>query len=148
MVGAILEEEDSMQVSELMTPNPITVEHTVTIREAMGLLHEYDMRHLPVVDEDSLRGMLSDRDVRRYMPALTPDEDYEPLAVERLDDPVSAAMRGTVATVNPEDDISAAIDLMVDWKIGAIPVIEEGSDRKLVGIVSYVDVLRAARGTL
>jgi acetoin utilization protein AcuB len=49
-----------------------------------------------------------------------------------------------VVTVNPESDVAEVIDLMIEHKIGAVPVVEADSTR-LVGIVSYVDALRAAR---
>jgi CBS domain-containing protein len=49
--------------------------------------------------------------------------------------------------VNPGDDLVEAIDLMIEHQIGAVPVVESGST-ELVGIVSYVDALRAARELL
>jgi acetoin utilization protein AcuB len=49
--------------------------------------------------------------------------------------------------VDPETEVSEAIDLMIEHRIGALPVVEPDST-KLVGIVSYVDVLRAARDLL
>jgi acetoin utilization protein AcuB len=53
-------------------------------------------------------------------------------------------MTSDVITVHPESDASEAIDLMIEHRVGALPVVEPDST-KLVGIVSYVDALRAAR---
>jgi len=58
--------------------------------------------------------------------------------------PVAQLMSADVLTVNPEDELSDAIGLLLEHEIGATPVVEPGS-KKLVGIVSYVDASRAAR---
>ena len=49
--------------------------------------------------------------------------------------------------VTPGDDLVEAIDLMIEHRIGAVPVVDDGGT-ELVGIVSYVDALRAAREAL
>jgi acetoin utilization protein AcuB len=56
-------------------------------------------------------------------------------------------MASDVVAVNATDDLIEAIDLMIEHRIGAVPVVETGSSA-LVGIVSYVDVLRTARDLL
>jgi CBS domain-containing protein len=73
-------------------------------------------------------------------------ESYERLQV-RLRAPVAEVMSANVLTVTPETDLSEIVDLMVEEKVGALPVVETERD-VLVGMVSYVDVLRAARDAL
>ena len=134
-----------MLVRDLMTSDPVRIPESRTLREAEHLMREYDMRHVPVVNtEGDLVGILSDRDLRSYMPfdAQMGVPDLE--AIEKRSEPVTAAMQPQPISVSPEDEVTAVIDLMVEWKIGAVPVVEAGTDQ-LVGIVSYVDVLRAAR---
>lgn len=131
-----------MNIEEIMTPNPESVLVMDSIANAINKLFELDVRHLPVVDEnDELVGMLSDRDLRSYslpyaMEYTGPDE-----ADERSAAPVSEVMQGDVIAVGTDADISEVVSLMIDHKVGAIPVIDslEGG---LVGIVSYIDVLR------
>jgi len=65
-------------------------------------------------------------------------------AIERRSDPVSSAMQADPLYVRPDAGLGEVIDLMVQWKVGAIPVLEQGSE-KLEGIISYVDVLKASR---
>ena len=114
---------------ELMTESPTVVDATATLRNAIEKLQALDVRHLPVVDpEGQLVGMLSDRDLRSYT------------AVLPLDASVSSAMSTDVIAVDLEADVAEIIDLMLDNKIGAVPVLD--SDDVLVGIISYVDVLR------
>jgi acetoin utilization protein AcuB len=92
----------------------------------------------------SLVGVLSDRDLREFSQPY--DMQFENLTTsnEREATPVSDVMAGDVISANPEDDIGELIDTMIDQKVGAIPIVDpiEGN---LVGIVSYIDILRAAR---
>lgn len=137
-----------MLVRELMTQDPVRIPETRSLRDAEALMREYDMRHIPVVNpEGFLVGILSDRDLRSYMPwdAQMGVPNLE--AIEKRSEPVTAAMQPDPISVTPEDGVHSVIDLMVEWKIGAVPVVESGSEI-LVGIISYVDVLKAARPSL
>jgi len=112
---------------DLMTESPAVIEVTATLRSAVDRLQALDIRHLPVIDDDGeLVGMLSDRDLRGSAPA---------------DAAVATVMSADVIAVDEEADAAEIVDLMIDNKIGAVPVID--ADRTLVGIVSYVDLLRA-----
>jgi acetoin utilization protein AcuB len=126
---------------ELMTENPVTVPATARVRQAVQLLQTLDIRHLPVVGEDGeLIGMLSDRDLRSLsVPYLVADEYVGNISAAR-DMAVASLMTGDVLSVTPDADASDIVELMLDFKIGAVPVTE--SDGTLVGIVSYVDLLR------
>ena len=120
-----------MIAKDLMTANPKTIGPHTRVREAVDLLDRLDVRHLPVVDaEGALVGMLSDRDVR-------------PLAFSSANEPVVSVMSSSVVAIEEEDDAEDAVDLMLENKIGAVPVID--GEGVLVGIISYVDVLREAR---
>jgi acetoin utilization protein AcuB len=135
--------EPPMLVQDIMTPNPYSVSVTTSVRQVLHALAEADVRHLPVVDEGALVGIVSDRDLRAL--GTLDGELSRPSAVrEALAQPASSVMSANVITVNPESDVAEAIDLMIEHRIGALPVVEADST-KLVGIVSYVDALRAAR---
>jgi len=136
-----------MQVREIMTKNPEIVEETDLIRDALGKMLELDVRHIPVVRSGKLVGMLSDRDIRDYsLPAS--EEYYEPAnARAKLDQSVATIMSADVTSVFQNTTLLEMVDLMIDDKYGALPVIE-GSDERLVGIVSYIDVLKAVRSYL
>jgi acetoin utilization protein AcuB len=133
-----------MNVADVMTADPVTVGPTETVRDAMATLYELDIRHLPVVDGSRLVGMLSDRDLRaQSLPAVT-ESDLPGVARTIQAQPVSELMQSDIVTVGPEDDLADAVDLMIDHKVGAVPVVDAENDR-LVGIVSYIDVLQVAR---
>jgi acetoin utilization protein AcuB len=125
-----------MVVQDIMSQNPYSVGGGESLGDATRKLLEADVRHLPVIDEGSLVGMLSDRDIRGALP-------YDP-ADPRMAVPVTNVMSGDVISVTPETSVEELIDLMIEHKVGAIPVVEPDS-AQLVGIVSYVDALRAAR---
>jgi acetoin utilization protein AcuB len=133
-----------MLVSELMTPQPKTLDVTGTVREAVALLADLDVRHLPIMEGQDLVGIVSDRDLREL---LGPESDDPEQRARRLDAPVTSAMSSDVLFVGPEDDIGDVIDLMIENRLGAVPVLTE-DPRELVGMVSYVDILREAKGVL
>lgn len=133
-----------MTVGEIMTRSPMTAESTTTVGEALGLLYELDVRHLPVVDEGRLVGMISDRDLRTL---LGPSFRLGVAKTDVLERPIGPLMSSDVRSVDPETELSEAIDIMLDNRVGALAV-TSAEDDQLVGIVSYVDILRAAQPLL
>ncbi len=136
-----------MNADEIMTTDVVTVKSTTSIGEALKLLSDLTIRHLPVVDEGEVTGMLSDRDFRSLGIDTVADLERMDKLSARLSSPVSELMTGGVLTVDRGADVKEIIDLMVDEKVGAVPVIESDNG-DLVGLVSYVDVLRVLRDNL
>ncbi len=131
-----------MVVEEVMSRDPFTVDVTESIAQVMRKLAEADVRHLPVVEDGALVGIISDRDLRAYSPAVMLEFE-QPLEVrKRLAQPVASVMASDVVSVNPETELFEVVELMLDQRIGAIPVVQPDG-AQLVGIVSYIDVLRA-----
>ena len=136
-----------MIARDLMTPDPLTVSPQASIADVWDLMREVDVRHLPVVDAGVLVGMVSDRDVARVdLARLLKVEGAEALR-EELATPVVQIMSPDVIAVGPEAEIGEVIDLLIDHKIGAVPVVDEDT-REVLGIISYVDVLRALQDRL
>ena len=133
-----------MQVAEIMTREVETVNATATVGEAVDVLSELNVRHLPVLNEGGLIGVLSDRDLRSL--GLWPGSElgsYEELS-KKYGMLVSSIMSGDVLTVDESTSVTDVIDLMLEQGVGAVPVVD-AHGAELVGIVSYVDVLRALR---
>ena len=136
-----------MRAGTLMTTWPVTVRPAATVAEALDLMRDLNIRHLPVVDRGTLVGMLSDRDLMQVEPsALLTALGAEALARE-LATPVVKVMRPDVICVEPETDLSDVVELLVEHKIGAVPVVLPDT-QAIVGIISYIDVLRAMRAEL
>ncbi len=128
-----------------MTPNPITADARTSIRAVMRQLFEMDIRHLPIVDDGQLVGIVSDRDLRDVASRLLAEGETD--LSRLLSSPVADLMSADVLSVDPETELADAVDLMIEHRIGALPVLAPGTDR-LVGIISYVDVLRSVRDEL
>jgi acetoin utilization protein AcuB len=136
-----------MTAQEIMTPDPATVTPKTTIAEAWDLMRELDVRHLPVVDGDALVGMLSDRDLGSLDIGRILAFDGAAAVRAELARPVIDRMSVDVVSVHPEAEVSDVIDLLLEARIGAVPVVRPDS-REIVGIVSYVDILRALGAAL
>lgn len=131
-----------MNASDILTEDPMTVEVTTSLLDALEILQTLDVRHLPVVSPTGeLVGMLSDRDIRN---SGIPFTELTEATIEEVPT-VGDAMNADVITATPATTIDEIIDLMLEHRIGALPVIEPAAG-DLMGIVSYVDVLRALRG--
>jgi acetoin utilization protein AcuB len=118
--------------------------HT-SIRAVMNRLQDLDIRHLPIVEDERLVGIISDRDLREVTSRLIGEGARHGEAL--LDGPISDVMSTDVVSVDAETELEEVVDLMIEHRVGALPVVTPGTE-ELVGIVSYVDVLRAARDTL
>jgi CBS domain-containing protein len=130
-----------------MTANPMTVPPHASVAEAWDLMRERAVRHLPVVDGGAVVGIVSDRDLAHFdMARLLTAEGAEALRRE-LGTPVVKVMNADVIAVNPEAELGEVVDLLVENRIGAVPVVRPES-QELVGIVSYIDVLEALRDQL
>jgi acetoin utilization protein AcuB len=126
---------------DLMTSDPVAVRASDKVRDAVQILQALEIRHLPVVNgERELVGILSDRDLRGLSLPVVFDEEWAVTIQTALDAPVSTLMTGDALSVHLEADASEVIELMLEQRIGAVPVVD--GDNRLVGIISYVDVLR------
>ncbi len=134
-----------MRVSEIMTDKPIATTPRASIGDALELMYAHDVRHLPVIDDERLVGMISDRDLRGL---FVPDAEIEGLFdTSRLEMLVADLMSANPLAVQRDGEIDDVIELLLEHKIGAVPVVNPRDDI-LVGIVSYTDILRGAIGRL
>jgi acetoin utilization protein AcuB len=117
----------SLPVRDVMATDPITVRPHETARHAYQLMRDNRFRHLPVMEDGRLVGILSDRDLRPVL--LSPG-----LARAR----VRELMSEDLTTVGPDTPIEEAASLLVVKKIGCLPVVTQG---RLVGIVTETDLL-------
>jgi CBS domain-containing protein len=129
----------------LATREVVTIAATDDLVSAVSRMSAGGFRHLPVVDGDGrLVGMLSDRDVRTAVgsPAVALDFANARARVRSLR--VGDVMARDVVTVGSDASFAEIARSLADHRIGAVPVTDD--DGRVVGIVSYVDVLRAVAG--
>ena len=136
-----------MTADEIMTEDVTTIDETATLAQAVEVMEERGIRHLPVVRGRELVGMLSDRDLRGYGVSMVSDVETLERLQARLGEPVSKAMSADVIRVGPATDVPEVVDLLLEEHIHAVPVVDDDTDI-LIGIVSADDVLRAMRSSL
>jgi acetoin utilization protein AcuB len=117
----------SLPVRDVMATDLVTVRPHETARHAYRLMRDHRFRHLPVVEDGRLVGILSDRDLRPVL--LSPA-----LARAR----VRELMNEDLTTVGPDAPVEEAASLLVVKKIGCLPVVAHG---RLMGIVTETDLL-------
>lgn len=130
-----------MIVAKRMMRNPVSVDENDSMKKAMDLLRERDIRHLPVLkDGDKLVGILTERDIKQASPS--PATALEIREIYYLLDKVKIKqiMTRRPYTISSTAPIEEAALIMREKKIGCLPVVDAG---KLVGILTETDILDA-----
>jgi CBS domain-containing protein len=124
--------ELSGTVRDWMSRTPLRAPPDTSVGRVAGLMRAQGIRHVLVMEGRQLVGIVSDRDVRG-LPA-----EGEPSVSPTS--PVAALMREAPLTVDPETPLTVAVRLMLEHKIGALPVLQDGDP---VGILTRSDALEA-----
>jgi acetoin utilization protein AcuB len=121
-----------------MTREPVTLTPTETVGQADEIMTQNRFRQIPIVRKKELLGIVTDRDVRSFLSgSLLANPDDRDRA---MNTPVQEIMTSDPITVSPDDDLQEILELLIEEKIGGIPVVDDAEG--LVGIVTYVDLLR------
>ncbi len=128
-----------MQVRDYMTKNVLTIGKGEPIRSAWLMMEKHNIRHLPVVEEHKLVGIVSEKDLYKALPSITEIKDTKKLANTLDTVKVENVMTQKVKVVTPEMLIRQAANLFIENKLGCFPVVSGG---KLVGILTTTDLLR------
>lgn len=115
-------------IDEIMTTELVTLSDTATVGQAIFIMTDHHIRHLPLVNsKGEIKGLVSHRDLL--------------IARDKLETPLSEVMTSKVTTIDRHARIRAAASYLVDHKIGCLPVTDDG---KLVGIVTDSDFIGVA----
>lgn len=118
-----------MKVKNWIKKEPITIARTALIQDAVHLMKEHSIRHLPVIEEGQLVGLITESDLRQF---------FFPAMVEDIR--VHQVMALNPVTINANSSIETAARLIHDYKISGLPVLDK---KKLVGIITASDLLSA-----
>ena len=120
-----------MRVRSLMIKDPITISDRTSVQEAIHLMQENSIRHLPVVDgSNKLSGWVTLADMKRgLLPAVVTGLSVADLMIKN---PI---------TMHPDADVENAAQIIYEKKIGGIPVVDD--DNKVIGIITVTDLLNA-----
>ena len=132
-----------MRVRDLMTTDLVTLDADESLLLPDDVMRLGRIRHLPVVAGKKLVGLVSHRDMLRAsvssLAGLSRDDE---LTLKRAI-PVREVMRRDLLTVGPDDPALVACKLMLERKLGCLPVVDE--ERNLVGILTEADFVDLAR---
>jgi len=117
-----------MKVRNWMITDLIVVSPKDTVESAIQIMQQHSIRHLPVVEDNKLVGLVTESSLRPY---LSPEKLRLPLREVMIINPI---------TIDPEASIDEAARLIYKYKIGGLPVVSQG---KLVGIITITDILEA-----
>lgn len=120
-------------ISEFMTPTPVCIAPDLPLTEARARMYELEARHLPVVDDGELVGILSERDVTLVDAVLG---RADTLAVRQ-------AMTPMPFTCGPQAHLHAVAAEMAAHKYGAAVVVDRDHPGHVVGVFTTTDALRA-----
>ena len=124
-----------MLVEKIMKKNVITLSSTATVLEALQLLQEHRIRHIPIIDKEKhVIGIVSDRDVRVASPSILDKQANQQV----LKKEIREIMTTPVVTIHPLDFVEDIAKIFYEETFACLPVVREG---KLVGIVTEKDML-------
>lgn len=132
-------------VRDVMTASPRTIDHASHVSEAMDLMEQANVRHLPVLRDGKLAGLLTERHVRDAMPSILtlhdPSARRRSLEVTR----VHQIWIEAPVTIEPDASLLSAIAVMRRLRGGSLPVVEHGA---LVGIITAGDLITVLESVL
>lgn len=129
-----------MRVDELMTRDVVTISPETPVIDARALMTKRRIRHLLVTEAGRLVGIVTDRDIRLNLPSPATSLSMWEINYLLTRLTTKEVMTKAVITVAPTRDAREAARIMLDHKIGALPVLDEA---RLVGIITESDLVRA-----
>lgn len=128
-----------MRVRDLMSFKPITVDPEMPMVEARQRMADARIRHLVVTEGSRVVGIVTDRDIRLNLASPATSLTVWELNALLAKLTVAEIMTRSVIVIDGDRTIAEAARLMIDHKIGALPVMDGG---RLVGIVTESDFVR------
>jgi len=154
-----------MQIHEVMTRNPVTIQASAPVKDAAALLRKHKIGGLPVMDGENLVGMITESDLLRLLETGRISDDlWLPSPLEIIEVPireiinwektkhalsaignveVRKVMSHPAITIGEDEDVEEAAALLLSKKLARLPVMREGA---LVGIVARADIIRGVAG--
>ncbi|HXV82685.1 MAG TPA: CBS domain-containing protein [Candidatus Binatia bacterium] len=133
------EMKTTVTVRDLMARDPATLGRNETLDLAESIMNLGRIRHMPVVDDGRIVGIVSQRDLFRsaLITALGFGRKTTSALIKTIT--IKEIMTEHVITIPPEASVKEAARVMIDKKIGCLPVVE---DQKLIGLLTETDILR------
>jgi CBS domain-containing protein len=121
------------KIKDAMTANPCAIDADKPVAYAAKMMKDENVGFAPIVEGDRLVGTLTDRDI-----AMLVAEGKDPQTIQ-----VREVAKTNLVTVEPEQDLDEALELMASHQVRRLPVVEQ--DLTLVGVVAQADVAKEAK---
>jgi acetoin utilization protein AcuB len=128
-----------MLVRDFMTTDLTTLREDETLLDAALIFARSTLRHLPIVRDNKLVGIVTERDLKHYTPSILSGiaaDEYNRLMETT---PLSKIMTRDLVTIRPERPVFEAVQILYDRRIGCLPVVADG---ELKGIITTSDMLK------
>lgn len=128
-----------------MTTDPTTLGPNDPLLQAVLTTRSLSIRHIPILEDGVLVGLITDRDLGRASPSIlgrTPQEEYNQVFQQNT---IARIMVKNPLSVTSDTLLGDAVRLLLENKWGCVPVVDDG---QLVGILTTSDVLRYTMSTL
>ena len=131
--------KEVVTVRQFVAQNPATLGRNETLDLAESIMNLGRIRHMPVVDDGEIVGIISQRDLFRsaLITALGFGRKTTSALIKTIT--IKEVMTEHVITISPEATVKDAARVMMDKKIGCLPVVE---NKKLIGMITETDILR------
>ena len=126
-----------MLVKDRMTPDPITITPDTSFPDAFHILREKKIRHLPVMKKKKLVGIVTQTDMLHASPSAATSLSVFEINYLLANLHVKEVMTSPPITVSEDDPLEEAARVMVEKKIGCLPVMRNGD---LVGMITEIDI--------
>lgn len=129
-----------MLIKEWMTKNPIVIDEYTSIMKANQLMKENGIRRIPVVKNNKIVGIVSDRDIKEAAPSKATSLDVHELYYLLSEIKIKDIMTANPITINDHDSVEKAAVIMLENKISGLPVLDAESN--VVGMITQTDVFK------
>lgn len=129
-----------MFVADWMTKKVATVGLDDYLSDAVTIMRDMNIKHLPVIKGGKIKGILSDRDIKEFSPSKATSLDIYELHYLLANTKIKDVMKSKVISASPDTPVEEAAMTLLDNNIGCLPVLDKD---QLVGIISDKDIFRA-----
>ena len=129
---------NSHRVRDIMNASLTTLPLASSLLDAAITMRRSSVRHLPIVDGERLVGIITERDVQRCAPSLLSPITQDEYNATFENTPIDRVMFRNPVTVAPDSSVRDAVILMLDRKVGCLPVVE---GERIVGILTRSDLM-------
>ena len=135
-----VKEKRPLHVRDMTRQEVVTASPEMSLAQVQRCMRDKGIRHVPVVSNTRLVGIVTDRDIRAAMPSPATTLSRGEIAYQMDTTPINTCMTREVVSIGSHMDMAHAARLLLAYTFGCLPVVDAGT---LVGVVTEIDCLRA-----